>query len=106
MAETSKNACKTFTKSQAILLFLFLLFIASLSIRRFNSPAILASNGRVLLDSDTRNQFNTKFRGGATTFAPPVAAGGGGTTKARSTNREFQVAAHEVPSGGNPIGNI
>lgn len=117
MAETSKRACKTFTKSQAMSLFLLLLFIVPLSARRINSPAILevslASQGRVLLNSQTQKQSTAKFNGGATTPPPNSAApppppppgSGGGTTTARSTNREFQAAAHEVPGGPNPIGN-
>ncbi|CAI9762771.1 unnamed protein product [Fraxinus pennsylvanica] len=106
MAETSKKACKTFTKSQAMSLFIFLLFIVPLSARRIKSLAILevplASHGRVVLDSHTRNQCTTKFHGGATTTSVAAA---GGTATARSTNREFQAEAHNVPSGPNPEGN-
>ncbi|CAI9776964.1 unnamed protein product [Fraxinus pennsylvanica] len=98
---------ETCTKSQATSLFLFLLFIVPLSARRINSQAILevslASQGRVV------NQSTTKFHSGATTSPPnsttrPPPAAGGNTT-ARSTNREFQATAHEVPSGPSPIGN-
>lgn len=109
MAETGNKACKTFKKSQAMSFFLFLLFIVPLSALRINSPAILevsltSHEGRVLvLYSRTRNQPTTKIPGGATS-SPYLVPAGGGTTVA-STNREFLVAAHEVPGGGNPIGN-
>ncbi|CAI9762770.1 unnamed protein product [Fraxinus pennsylvanica] len=115
MAETSNKVCKTFKNSQAMSLFLFLLFIVPLSGRRINSPAILevslASQRRVVLDSHTRNQSTTKFLGGATTSPPnsppppPASPAGGGGTTVASTDREFQEAAHEVPSGPSPIGN-
>lgn len=90
-------------------LFIFLLFIVPLSARRIKSLAILevslASQERFVLDSHTRNQYRTtKLHGGATTPVAAAAAGGG-TTTATSTNREFQGASHEVPSGPNPEGN-
>ncbi|CAA2975749.1 Hypothetical predicted protein [Olea europaea subsp. europaea] len=108
MAETIKKACKTFTKSRVVSLFIFLLFIVPLSARRIKSLAILevslASQERVVLDSHTRNQYcTTKLHGGATT--PVATAAAGCTTTAMSTNREFQGASHEVPSGPNPEGN-
>ncbi|CAI9776962.1 unnamed protein product [Fraxinus pennsylvanica] len=112
--ETSKTACKTFTNSHAMSLFLLLLFFVPLYARRINSPALLevslASQGRVVLSSHRSKHSTAKFNGGATTSPPkstaPTPPGrGGGTKMARSTNREFQAAAHEVPRGPNPIGN-
>ncbi|PSR98366.1 TDIFp like [Actinidia chinensis var. chinensis] len=86
MAKPSKTLHESFTKSKFLLLLVGLLLIVP---PLFARPLDYSSSpNRVLLDSPTMNSFSSST-----------------TTTSTTRNRQFEVAAHEVPSGPNPESN-
>ncbi|KAL3506379.1 hypothetical protein ACH5RR_031761 [Cinchona calisaya] len=101
MAKSSKTASlQIFKKSQALLIFLLalLLVIASPSHGRFlDFPTTfedsVAPNGRALLEINPTNKQSTTMKIHHH------------EEKTQNKDREFRMAAHEVPSGPNPNSN-
>ena len=124
MAKSSnRSALQTFKNSQALLLLLAVFLIASLCYVHsldfsVTCGASSAKKGRALLEVNPTNKQSTmKIHQDQTHFIPTTTATSAASTPARpatgsdvppataSKDRQFRMAAHNVPSGPNPESN-